>query len=126
MSTQPDTQPDTQPAVAFHMLLKNKWDALPPGSDYRADTLPVEGFVHCTAEPPMLVVVANRFYREQPGEWVILAVDLQKVGADVRWEEADGHLFPHIYGPIEQHAVTRVVPFPRRQDGTYYLQEGAL
>ena len=38
----------------------------------------------------------------------------------------DGHLFPHIYGPIEQRAVIRVVPFPRRPDGTYYLQEGAL
>ena len=116
----------TQTNVAFHMLPKDRWDALSPGADYRADTLALEGFVHCTAEPPMLEVVANRFYREEPGEWVILAVDLQKVGAEVRWEEADGHLFPHIYGPIEQHAVLRVAPFPRRQDGTYYLQEGAL
>lgn len=116
----------TQPDIAFHMVPKNKWGAVTPGGDYRADTLALEGFVHCTAEPPMLVVVANRFYREQPGEWVILAVDLQKVGADVRWEEADGHLFPHIYGSIEQHAVLRVVPFPRHQDGTYYLLEGTL
>ncbi len=63
---------------------------------------------------------------ELPGEWLILAVDLAKVGAEVRWEAADGHLFPHIYGPIEQRAVVRVVPFPRRQDGTYYLREGSL
>lgn len=115
-----------QPAVVFHMLPKAAWDALPAGSSYRADTLASEGFVHCTAEPLMLVTVANRFYRELPGEWVILAVDLQKVGAEVRWEAADGHLFPHIYGPIEQRTVVCVLPFPRRQDGTYYLQEGAL
>ena len=62
----------------------------------------------------MLETIANRFYRAQPGEWVILAVDLEKVEAEVRWEAADGHLFPHIYGPIEQCAVIRVVPFPRR------------
>ncbi len=115
-----------QPAVVFHMLPKATWDALPPGGDYYAATLAGEGFVHCTAEPQMLETVANRFYREQPGDWLILAVDLEKIGAEVRWEAADGHLFPHIYGPIEQRAVTRVVSFPRRQDGTYYLREGTL
>lgn len=115
-----------QPAIVFHMLPKATWDALPPGGDYCAATLAGEGFVHCTAEPPMLEVVANRFYREQPGEWLILAVDLEQVDAEVRWEVADGHLFPHIYGPIAPRAVTGVVPFPRRPDGTYYLREGAL
>ena len=115
-----------QSAVIFHMVPKATWDALPPGSDYHAATLAAEGFVHCTAEPPMLETVANRFYRAQPGDWVILVVDLEQVGAEVRWEAADGHLFPHIYGPIERRAVIRVVPFPRRPDGTYYLQEGTL
>jgi uncharacterized protein (DUF952 family) len=115
-----------QPGVVFHMLPKSTWEALPPGSDYCADTLATEGFVHCTAEPDMLEVVANRFYRAQQGAWLILAVDLEQVEAEVRWEAADGHLFPHIYGPIARRAVTRVVPFPRRQDGTYYLREGSL
>jgi uncharacterized protein (DUF952 family) len=115
-----------QPGVVFHMLSKTTWDALLPGSDYRADSLASEGFVHCTAEPHMLEVVANRFYRTQQGEWLILAVDLEQVAAEVRWEAADGHLFPHIYGPIDRRAVTRVVPFPRHQDGTYYLPEESL
>jgi uncharacterized protein (DUF952 family) len=116
----------SQPAIVYHMLPRATWDALPQGSDYRADTLDSEGFVHCTAEPGLLEVVANRFYRDEPGDWLILAVDLGQVHADVRWETADGHLFPHIYGPIEQRAVQRIVPFPRRQDGTYFLREGTL
>jgi uncharacterized protein (DUF952 family) len=115
-----------QPAIAFHMLPKAAWDALPASGAYRAATLETEGFVHCTAEPAMLEVVANRFYRSEPGDWLILAIDLNQVDADVRWERADDHLFPHIYGSIERNAVRRVVPFPRSQDGTYLLPEDLL
>lgn len=113
-------------AVVYHMLPKAVWEALPPDGDYSAATLASEGFVHCTAEPPMLESVANHFYRSEPGDWLILSVDLQQVEAAVRWENADGHLFPHIYGPIPARAVVAVVPFPRRADGTYYLPEATL
>lgn len=116
----------SQSTVVFHMVPKTTWDALPFGSAYYAETLCSEGFVHCTAEPVMLEVVANRFYRSEKGDWLILTVDLEQIGAEVRWEAADGHLFPHIYGPIERCAVVRVVAFPRRQDGTYSLPEDYL
>jgi uncharacterized protein (DUF952 family) len=115
-----------QSTVVFHMLPKATWDALPADSIYRAEALDREGFVHCTAEPGMLEMVANRFYRNEPGDWLILAIDLAQVGAEVRWEAADGHLFPHVYGPIERHAVVGVAAFPRRPDGTYSLPEGSL
>jgi uncharacterized protein (DUF952 family) len=108
------------------MLPKAIWEALPSGCDYCAATLSSEGFVHCTAEPHVLEEVANRFYREEPGDWLILAVDVDQVEADVCWESADGHVFPHIYGPIAARAVVRVAPFPRSVDGTYYLPEEGL
>jgi uncharacterized protein (DUF952 family) len=108
------------------MVPRVTWDALPSSSAYYAETLDSEGFVHCTAEPAMLEVVANRYYRNEPGDWLILAVDLEQVRAEVRWEAADEHLFPHIYGPIERCAVVRIVPFPRRHDGTYSLPEDSL
>ena len=112
------------PNIVYHMLPKAAWEAVPPGSDYLAETLASEGFIHCTAEPPILEAVANRFYRSEAGDWLILLVDLDKVAAPVRWEAADGHLFPHIYGPIAHAAVVRVLPFPRRADGAYQLPEG--
>jgi uncharacterized protein (DUF952 family) len=108
------------------MLPKAAWEAVPAGSSYQAATLASEGFVHCTAEPPILEAVANRFYRSEAGDWLILLVDLDQVAAPVRWEAADGHLFPHIYGPIEREAVVSVIPFPRRDDGTYRVPEGLL
>jgi uncharacterized protein (DUF952 family) len=115
-----------QPQIVYHMLPKATWDALPPGGAYAAQTLATEGFVHCTAEPNMLEVVANRFYRAQPGEWLILSVNLAAVAAPVRWEQADGHLFPHIYGVIERSAIQDVKPFPRSPDGAYHLPEDGL
>ena len=123
MTSQPHAQPHTQPHVVFHMLPKAVWEAVPAGAAYQAATLASEGFVHCTAEPPVLERVANRFYRGEQGDWLILLVDLDKVAAPVRWEAADDHLFPHIYGPIEWDAVVDVAPFPRRADGSYQLPE---
>ena len=113
----------TETKVVYHMLPKTAWEAVPSDEAYQAATLASEGFVHCTAEPPILEAVANRFYRSEGGDWLILAVDLSRVTAPVRWEAADGHLFPHIYGPIECAAVTQVLPFPRHADGSYRLPE---
>jgi len=109
--------------IVYHMLPAAVWEALPANEPYRAATLDTEGFVHCTAEGPILETVANRFYRSEGGNWLILAVDLRQVTAPVRWEEADGHLFPHVYGPIERAAVVEVIPFGRNEDGSYELPE---
>ena len=112
-----------QPHIVYHMLPESEWQARQAGSDYYAATLAGEGFIHCTAELPLLERVANSFYQERAGDWLILTVDLNRVAAPVRWEEAGGRLFPHIYGPIDSLAVVGVAPFPRQADGTYYLPE---
>lgn len=117
------TRASMPPNVVYHMLPKAVWETVPAGGVYHAATLASEGFVHCTAEPAVLERVANRFYRREGGDWLILFVDLDKVAAPVRWEAADGHLFPHVYGPIAWGAVVRVVPFPRQADGSYQLPE---
>lgn len=112
-----------QAHIVYHMLSRADWEAVPVGGDYSAASLAREGFIHCTAEPWLLERVANSFYRHAAGEWLILHVDLRQVTAPVRWEEADGHLFPHIYGPIERAAVVQITPFPRQADGSYSLPE---
>lgn len=101
------------------MLPAVEWQTLNPGEPYAAATLATEGFIHCTREPERLLWVANQFYRHLPGEFVLLLIDPASVEAEVRWEEADGHLFPHIYGPINRDAVRQVLPFPRKTDGEF-------
>lgn len=103
----------------YHMLPADNWHALTPQTDYVAESLAREGFIHCTGEPARLVEVANRFYRHIGGEFVILSIATAGLEAELRWEEADGHLFPHVYGPIAHRAVVAVDPFPRAADGTF-------
>ena len=63
--------------------------------------------------------MANRFYQNEPGEWAALLIDEARVSAEVRWEEADGHRFPHIYGPLNLDAVVDVVRLPRDEAGKF-------
>ena len=77
-----------------------------------------EGFIHCSQSQKILQV-ANRFYHEIPG-LVLLWIDPQKITSEIRWEAADGKLFPHIYGPINLDAVIAVTDFLPGADGNYY------
>ncbi|MBX3014491.1 MAG: DUF952 domain-containing protein [Caldilineaceae bacterium] len=105
--------------LIYHMTPAQSWHTHPPATPYSADSLATEGFIHCTREPERLLVVANRFYRQQPGDFVILCVETEQLQAEVRWELADGHLFPHIYGPITPAAIMKVIPFPRNPNGEF-------
>lgn len=105
--------------IIFHLLPAVTWQAQAATDAYRAETLTTEGFIHCTREAERLVEVANRFYRQIPGEFVILCVETDRLQAEVRWEMADGQLFPHIYGRIVQEAIVDVVTFPRNLDGQF-------
>ena len=95
------------------------WQAQAPAEAYRADTLATEGFIHCTREADRLVAVGNAFYREIPGAFLILCIETERLTAVVRWETADGHLFPHVYGPIDQAAIVDVIAFPRNPNGNF-------
>ncbi len=105
--------------IFYHMLPQAVWQSHPADRPYVSDTLATEGFTHCTAEVEMLPVVANRYYREIPGDFVLLCIDETKVQPDVKWEAASGHLFPHIYGPLNRDAIVDVIPFPRLADGSF-------
>lgn len=106
-------------AIIYHMLPAAIWDAQPTDRPYVSDTLESEGFTHCTGTPDLLPVVANRFYRDLPGSFLLLCINEDRVQPEVKWEPADGHLFPHIYGPLNRDAIHRVIDFPRAEDGTF-------
>ncbi len=101
------------------MLPATTWLEHAQDDAYAAATLATEGFIHCTGDPGLLVTVANRFYRNEPGDFVVLVVDEARVSAPIRWELADGHLFPHIYGPLNLTAVLDIQPFPRDTMGIF-------
>jgi len=127
--------------MMLHLVLKAEWEALPAGQPYVASSLAQEGFIHCTDGEEVMLQVANRFYRGQAGEFVLLEVDEAKVTAPVKREppidpkpvvasspEAEANLggdeparplFPHVYGPIDRAAIAAVRPVLRAADGQF-------
>jgi uncharacterized protein (DUF952 family) len=61
---------------------------------------------------------ANRHYQDDPREFVILVVDLERVGSPWRIDDPRG-IYPHVHGPIERAAILSVVPAPRDEDGRF-------
>lgn len=109
--------------VIYHMTPQAAWDAQRNQVNFAPASLVEEGFIHCTAEPEKLLQVANHFYQAIPGPFIIVCIAPERLDAELRWEMADGHCFPHIYGPLNRVAVERVLPFSRQPDNRFSLPE---
>ncbi|MEP6481514.1 MAG: DUF952 domain-containing protein [Rhodoglobus sp.] len=107
------------------MAHSSEWDALngePYGTSTRGASLAEVGFIHASSAE-QLAGVAERFYRDDPEDLVVLELDEACLGAEVRWEDGGGELFPHIYGPIPPAAVVRVIPAHFEDDGGFVLDD---
>ncbi|HRJ44865.1 MAG: DUF952 domain-containing protein [Caldilineaceae bacterium] len=110
--------------MIYHIISQEAYDALDDIAPYAADSLKKEGFIHCTAEPELLAAVANRYYQKQSGPYLLMCIDEERIGPTVRWEESNGKIYPHIYGPLNWNAVEQVIDFPRETDGSFVLPPG--
>ncbi len=86
----------------------------------RGRTLAEEGFIHASTDA-QVALVANAFYRDDPGPLVLLVIDPDLVGAEVRYEHVPGQAgrYPHIYGPLNTGAVLEARPFAPGPDGEF-------
>jgi uncharacterized protein (DUF952 family) len=103
--------------VILHLVAAEEWEAQPLDQPYVPPSLAQEGFIHCTADEATLLAVANAFYRDVPGDVLVLEIDELRLASEVRREPADPTpppgvsqdvRFPHVFGPIERHAIVRV------------------
>ena len=88
---------------------------------YEADSLGSEGFIHCSTRAQVLRT-ASRFFGGRSG-LVLLCIDIERLGAALRFESADGELFPHCYGQIPLDAIPAVIDFPCQSDGGFALPD---
>ncbi len=107
-------------AEILHITTAAQWNAAQEAGAYRGDTLDSEGFIHCST-PAQVVEVANARFRGT-SDLLLLDIDTNRVGPDIRWEAADnGQTYPHIYGPLNTDAVTRIHKFAPDPDGSFTL-----
>lgn len=108
----------------YHIATRTDWErALADGVYTRSSvdrTLAEEGFIHASQES-QVARTANKFYRDVPGDLLLLVIDTDLVAAEVRYEDVPGAElpFPHIYGPLNAGAVLAAVPLTAGPDGTF-------
>ncbi|WP_224095433.1 DUF952 domain-containing protein [Nostoc sp. MS1] len=104
----------------LHITKRQQWEQAKNIGIYRAESLETEGFIHCS-NATQITKVANRFFQNQT-EVILLFIDSDKVKSEIRYEMADGELFPHIYGELNLDSVYQVIDFEPGEDGLFELQ----
>ena len=90
----------------FHITSHEAWSDAKLHGAYRAPSLGTQGFIHLSEERQWPLTL-QRFYGGQPG-LVLLVLEASLLRAEVRFEPADGDLFPHLYGELNLDAVIEV------------------
>lgn len=106
----------------YHLAPADRWQHWPAEEPYLPAEYERDGFVHLTAGRTLMIQVANRFYRDVPGTFVLLKVDPQRLTSELRWEpgsHGEPQLFPHLYGPLDVAAVVEVQTVFRDATGQF-------
>jgi len=112
--------------MILHIVGRAEWNDAQQRGQYAPPPLRAEGFIHCSTLDQLLDT-ANRFFSGQ-SDLVVLSIDERRLVAPLRYEapaialgERCDERFPHLYGPLNLDAVTRVVDFPSEPDGSFRL-----
>jgi len=125
--------------MILHLVARADWEAAPTDQPYCAPSLSSEGFIHATQDDALMLQVANAFYKDRPGEFIVLEIDEAKLTSEVKWEApaaapidaiapeaglsdavpSGAPLFPHIYGPINRDAIVGVRLMTRDASGAF-------
>ncbi len=112
----------------YHIATRADWERAVAVGAYTTSsvgtTLAEEGFIHAS-QASQVARTANKFYRDVPGDLLLLVIDTGRVGPEVRYEAVPGAElpFPHIYGPLNVDAVVEARPFTRGPDGEFSFTE---
>ena len=101
--------------LIYHIAEAADWEQAKRDGQYtmstRGRTLADEGFVHAStaAQVPL---VAAAYYRDAP-DLVLLVIDTERVGPELRFEQVPGQPdpYPHICGALNLDAVVETHPF---------------
>lgn len=107
--------------IILHIAHKREWETAVTTGQYTADSLEIEGFIHCST-PEQVLIPANEHFRGQT-DLLLLCIDPGLLSAPLVYEDCyeTGLLFPHIYGALNTSAVLKVAEFPPLADGSFVL-----
>lgn len=105
------------PHIIYHLVWKDDWER-EAMEVYAPPSLAIEGFIHATREPEKLLDVAGLFFSHRRDPLLVVELDVDGLESPVRYEDPGvGHLFPHIYGPINLSSVRSIHAMRWSDDG---------
>ena len=105
--------------MILHIMKSSTWEERKNKDFWGKRNIEAEGFIHCS-QPEYFWRIAPNF-DEIIEELVIICNDETKLSADVKYEDGDncGRSYPHVYGMINNSAVTAVLLFLRGENGKW-------
>jgi uncharacterized protein (DUF952 family) len=104
--------------TAYHLTPAPWFRAQLPDAPYLPEAFAADGFIHLTHGLEAVLAAGNRYYTADPRPYLLLTVDLARVAAPVRYDDAQRQ-FPHLYGPLERAAIVAVQRVTRDAAGRF-------
>ena len=105
--------------MIYHLASKPDWEAARTNEEYRAESLVLEGFIHCSKDHAQAVEVANRLFQGRD-DMLVLELDIGRLISPIKHEPSrSGVVYPHIYGPINNDAVVGELNLIIGEDGRF-------
>lgn len=108
----------------YKIMAANEWAAAKAAGAYEGSAHDLrDGFIHFSTAAQAAETAAKHFADQ--GGLVLLAIDAGGLGDALKWEPSrGGALFPHLYGALPVHAVTRADDLPLGTDGLHRFPAG--
>lgn len=104
-------------SLLVHLCSQMEWQQAQKIGIYRAASLETAGFIHLS-RPEQILKVANYYYPAAEN-MLLLWINPEKLKSELRWEDSDGDVFPHLYGPLNLEAVVVTSDFSADSDGVF-------
>jgi uncharacterized protein (DUF952 family) len=94
--------------MIYHVVTKLSWENAQQRGFYAADSLVLEGFIHCSTTNQVKGVL-DRYYKNVT-DLLLLHIDETKLTPPLKYELAPSvnEEFPHIFGQLNLDAVVEV------------------
>lgn len=101
--------------LIYHIVTPKVWENFENKDFYEAESLRTEGFIHCSFAG-QLEAVLQRYYSNAE-KILILEIETEKLVSKLIEEPStNNEIYPHIYGPINREAITRIEENPNESN----------
>lgn len=110
--------------MIYKICTETEWAAAEAEGAFTGSAVDIaDGFIHFSTADQVREAARRHFAGQS--DLVLIAVDPDAFGDDLKWEPSHGgDLFPHLYSALPADAAVSVVPLPLGEGGAHRFPEG--